>query len=88
MSRRTNVRVRQLMRMDMLGRTLVFLGLVVVVIGIAFMFADRVPFLGRLPGDVTVRGDGWTVYAPIGTSIILSLVLTTALSLYAWLAQR
>ena len=74
--------------MEMLGRTLVFLGLIVVVIGIALMFAERVPFVGRLPGDVTLRGDGWTVYAPIGTSIILSLVLTAAISLYAWLAQR
>jgi DUF2905 family protein len=52
------------------------------------MFADRVPFVGRLPGDITVRGDGWTVYAPIATSIVVSLVLTAALSLFAWLARR
>ena len=72
----------------MLGRALVFIGLVIVVIGVGLMFAERVPFLGRLPGDITVRGDGWTVYAPLATSLVLSLVLTVALSLVARAGQR
>jgi hypothetical protein len=74
--------------MDGLGRALVIAGGVILVIGLALMFADRVPLVGRLPGDFTVRGDGWTVYAPIATSIVVSLVLTVALSLFAWLARR
>jgi hypothetical protein len=74
--------------MDTIGRALVIAGVVILVVGLALMFADRVPFIGRLPGDVTVRGDGWTVYAPIATSIVVSLVLTAALSLFAWLARR
>jgi hypothetical protein len=72
----------------MLGRALVFVGLVIVVIGVGLMFAERVPFLGRLPGDITVRGDGWTVYAPLATSLVLSLALTIALSLVARAGQR
>jgi len=47
-----------------------------------------VPFVGRLPGDLTFGGDGWSVYVPIATSIVVSLVLTVALSLFAWLARR
>jgi hypothetical protein len=74
--------------MDTLGRGLVIAGVVIIVLGLALMFADRVPFVGRLPGDITVQGDGWTVYAPIATSIVVSLVLTAALSLFAWLARR
>jgi hypothetical protein len=74
--------------MDVLGRALVIAGVVIAVIGVALMFADRVPLVGRLPGDLTFRGDGWTVYAPIATSIVVSLVLTAALSLFAWLARR
>ena len=74
--------------MDTIGRALVIAGVVILVVGLALMFADRVPLVGRLPGDVTVRGDGWTVYAPIATSIVVSLVLTAALSLFAWLARR
>lgn len=74
--------------MDTIGRALVIAGVVILVVGLALTFADRVPFIGRLPGDLTVRGDGWTVYAPIATSIVVSLVLTAALSLFAWLARR
>lgn len=74
--------------MDGIGRALVIAGVVILAIGLALMFADRVPFVGRLPGDVTFGGDGWSVYVPIATSIVVSLVLTVALSLFAWLARR
>jgi hypothetical protein len=74
--------------MDVLGRGLVIAGVVIVALGVALMFADKVPFIGRLPGDITFGGDRWTVYAPIATSIVVSLVLTAALSLFAWLARR
>jgi hypothetical protein len=74
--------------MDGIGRALVIAGVGILVLGLALMFAERVPFVGRLPGDIALRGDGWTVYAPIATSIVVSLVLTAALSLFAWLARR
>jgi hypothetical protein len=74
--------------MDGIGRALVIAGVVILVVGLALIFAERVPFVGRLPGDITLRGDGWTVYAPVATSIVVSLVLTAALSLFAWLARR
>jgi hypothetical protein len=74
--------------MDGIGRALVITGVVILVVGLALIFAERVPFVGRLPGDITLRGDGWTVYAPIATSIVVSRVLTAALSLFAWLARR
>jgi len=73
---------------DVLGRTLVITGLLIVVLGLALMFADKVSLVGRLPGDFTVRGEGWAVYAPVATSIVVSLVLTAALSLFAWFARR
>jgi hypothetical protein len=74
--------------MDVIGRGLLIAGVVIAVIGLALIFGDRVPFVGRLPGDLTFGGDRWTVYAPIATSIVVSLVLTAALSLFAWLARR
>ncbi len=74
--------------MEMLGRGLVIAGIVIVGLGLVLMFGDRVPLIGRLPGDVTISGDRWTVYAPIATSIVVSVVLTIALSLFAWLARR
>lgn len=71
-----------------IGRTLIVVGLLIVAVGVALAFGGRVPLLGRLPGDVSFGGDNWRVYAPIGTSILVSLVLTAALSLFAWLARR
>ena len=70
------------------GRVLIFAGIALLAVGLAVTFAGRVPLLGRLPGDFSVQGDRWTVYAPIATSIIVSIVLTVALNLIAWLARR
>jgi hypothetical protein len=71
-----------------LGRVLVAIGLVTAGFGVLLAIGGRVPLVGRVPGDITLRGDGWTVYAPLATSIILSIVLTAALSLMAWLGRR
>jgi len=69
------------MELAQLGRVLVLIG--AVILG----FADRVPLIGRLPGDLALRGDGWTIYAPLATSIVLSVLLTAVLSLVAWLRR-
>lgn len=66
-----------------LGRALVIFGLVVVAIGGLIMLAGKVPFLGRLPGDVVVKKGNFTLYAPIMTGLILSLLLTLALNLWS-----
>ncbi len=71
-----------------IGRTLIVVGVLIVLLGVALSFGSRIPLLGRLPGDVSFGGDNWRVYAPIGTSILVSLALTVALSLFAWLARR
>jgi len=71
------------MELAQFGRVLVLIGAVILVLGIAFVLSDRVPFIGRLPGDIRVSGDGWTIYAPLATSIVLSVVLTVILSLVA-----
>ena len=65
----------------MLGRALVFIGLVIVVIGVGLMFAERVPFLGRLPGDIAVQRGNFGFYFPIMTCIIASIVLTVLLNI-------
>ncbi len=71
-----------------IGRTLIVVGAVILAVGIAITLVGRVPLVGRLPGDVAVRGDGWSLYAPIATSIVLSIVLTLAFNAVAWLARR
>ncbi len=59
---------------------LVGLGAVLIVVGLLVMMAGRIGLpLGRLPGDVSYRGKNMTVFAPIGTSILLSVVLSLLL---------
>ena len=68
--------------MPELGRALIVLGVVLVVVGAAVVLFSRfgIPFgLGRLPGDVVIRRENVTVYLPIATSIVVSLVLSLLL---------
>jgi hypothetical protein len=68
-----------------LGRTLLFLGTFIALLGAFFYFGGRLPFrLGRLPGDIVHKGEHTTVYFPIVTSIVLSV----GLSLISWLISR
>jgi len=72
------------MELAQFGRVLVLIGGVILGIGVLLVVADRVPLVGRLPGDIRVSGDGWTIYAPIATSLVLSVLLTVVLSFVAW----
>lgn len=70
------------------GRTLMVIGALILAVGFVLTLVDRVPLLGRLPGDITLQGDRWTVFAPIATMIVLSIVLTLALNVFGWLSRR
>jgi Protein of unknown function (DUF2905) len=65
-----------------LGRLLILAGLSLAALGVLLVFAGRIPFLGKLPGDIVVEGSNWTVYAPLATMLLLSLVLTLVLNLF------
>lgn len=65
-----------------LGRLLIFVGLVALVLGAAILLGPKIPFLGRLPGDLVIRRDGATIYLPIATSIVLSLLLSLFLNVF------
>jgi hypothetical protein len=66
------------------GRVLIVLGLVLAATGVALTLAPRVPWLGRLPGDVQIQRGSWTFYFPLATSVLLSVVLTVIL----WIVGR
>lgn len=67
-----------------LGRTLIIIGLAVAALGVLVSLAGKLPWLGRLPGDIYVRRENFTFYFPLATSIVLSLVL----SLIIWFLRR
>jgi hypothetical protein len=64
-----------------LGRLLVVIGLAIVVLGLFITLGPKVPWLGRLPGDIVYRKGGFTLYFPIATSILLSVLLSLVISL-------
>jgi hypothetical protein len=66
--------------MGEVGRALLVFGAVLLVVGGALIVADKLG-LGRLPGDIVVERKGFRLYAPIATSIIVSLILTALLNL-------
>ncbi len=64
------------------GRLLIGAGLLLALVGVVLLLAGRVPFLGRLPGDFVFRRGPVTVYVPLVTSLLLSLLLTLALNIF------
>ena len=67
-----------------LGRTLLGLGAILAVAGVVLILAERFPGLriGRLPGDIAIERERWRFYFPLGTSILLSVVLSFLLWLF------
>ncbi len=62
--------------MTEIGRWLIGIGILLVVIGLVMMAAGRLPWLGRLPGDILIERDNLTIFIPLGTMLVVSLILT------------
>ena len=58
------------------GKTLIIIGLVIAIVGILMVMGGKIPWIGRLPGDFTIKGEKFTFYIPIATSILISVVLS------------
>ena len=65
-----------------LGRMLVIVGLLLVIVGLGFMFADKIPYVGRLPGDIFIKREKFSLYFPLTTSIIISIILTILFTIF------
>ena len=68
--------------MPALGKMLIILGAVLVVVGLGFVFADKIPYIGRLPGDIYIKREKFSFYFPLATSIIISIILTILFSIF------
>ena len=71
------------MNLNYLGKVLVIAGAAFVVVGIVLIAFDKIPLLGRLPGDIIVKRKNFTFYFPVATSIIISIVLSIAFYLFS-----
>lgn len=63
------------------GKVFIVAGLVLVVVGVLVAFGSKIPWLGKLPGDILIKKERFTFYFPLATSILLSIIL----SLLIWL---
>jgi hypothetical protein len=61
------------------GKTLIFFGLVLVVLGVLFSLAGKVPWLGHLPGDITIERGRFSFYFPLTTCILISVIISLVL---------
>jgi hypothetical protein len=65
-----------MLAIESIGKSLIFFGIVLIVIGSLFVLFGKVPWFGRLPGDIIIKREGLTVYFPVVTMILLSILLT------------
>ena len=70
------------------GKMLVIAGGLLVILGLIFLFGNRIPFLGNLPGDIHFERENFRFYFPLGTAILISLGGTLILNLILWLLRR
>jgi hypothetical protein len=71
------------LRWGLVGRTLIFLGLALVALGVLVSLGEKLPIrFGRLPGDIVIRGKNGAFYLPIVTSLLLSALLTLAMWIF------
>ena len=70
--------------MQELGKSLIVFGVILAAVGAVLLVGNKIPLLGKLPGDVLVQRKNFTFYFPLATSIIISIVL----SLVFWLWSK
>jgi hypothetical protein len=63
------------------GKALIVLGLAIAAVGVLLVLVGRIPWLGRLPGDIHVERENWSFYFPLTTSIVISIVISLVLYL-------
>ncbi len=59
-----------------IGKIIIFIGLLLVIIGFIFMLGSKLPFIGKLPGDIAFEKKNYSFYFPVTTCIIISIILS------------
>lgn len=75
--------------MSAAGKVLLGLGAFLILIGLLLIGLERLGVRGwRMPGDIAIHRDGFHFYFPLGTSILISIILTLLITFWAWLTAR
>ncbi len=65
--------------MGEMAKIIIVIGVVLILIGVAMLFIQKVPFLGKLPGDILIKKENFTFYFPLTTGIIVSIIISLIL---------
>jgi hypothetical protein len=65
-----------------MGKFLIIIGIIFIAAGLLITYLPRIPFLGKLPGDITIERENFKFYFPLATSIIISIILSLLVFLY------
>jgi uncharacterized membrane protein YidH (DUF202 family) len=65
-----------------LGKLLFLLGVFIILMGLLLLVGEKIPWVGRLPGDIIIRKKNFTFYFPVATSILISILLTLLFTLF------
>ena len=68
--------------MGALGKLLILLGVFIALMGLLLMVGDKIPWIGKLPGDILIKKEKFTFYFPLTTSILISIILTLLFTLF------
>ncbi|HEX9155983.1 MAG TPA: DUF2905 domain-containing protein [Nitrospira sp.] len=78
-----------------IGKLFIGIGAVMAVLGVLFLLADRLPgvgslfgWFGKLPGDISIKRDNFSLFFPLGSSLFLSVVLSLLFYLVSWMLRR
>ena len=64
-----------------LGKVMILMGIFLIIFGLIVIGVGKLPYLGKLPGDIYIRKGNFTFYFPLATSILISLILTVLLNI-------
>jgi Protein of unknown function (DUF2905) len=68
--------------LGVLGKMLILLGVFIILMGLLLVLGEKIPWMGRLPGDILIRREKFTFYFPIVTCVLISIILTLLFALF------
>jgi len=68
--------------MSELGKILIVIGCLLAALGVVLVFSDKIPWLGKLPGDISIKRENFSFYFPLATCILISLILSLLFSFF------
>ncbi|HOV98460.1 MAG TPA: DUF2905 domain-containing protein [Bacteroidota bacterium] len=74
--------------MDHLGKIVLSIGVILSIVGIALIAAPKIPFLGKLPGDITIKKENYVVYIPLATCLLISIIVSAIFWLISFLGKK